>query len=72
MIRELGDQYHPKLREGWVRYLAAEESGQSVHRLVDAGPTKKIILDDLLCPTTASGGIKAGESTCSATGVAFK
>jgi hypothetical protein len=56
-ICELGDcwQFLLKLREGWVRYLVAAESGQSFRWLVDAGLTKKMIVDDLLCPTTAFG-----------------
>ncbi len=58
-IRVLGDQFRPKLRECWVRYLAVEESGQSVRQLVCAGQTKRTTVDDKLCPTTASGGIKA-------------
>jgi hypothetical protein len=45
-IRKLGDQFRPKLRDSWVENLVAEESGQSVCRRVDVGPTKKIIVDD--------------------------
>jgi hypothetical protein len=44
-IRELGDQFRPKLREGWINYLAAVE-GQSLRQRPDTVRAKRIIIGD--------------------------
>jgi hypothetical protein len=44
-IRELGDQFRPKLREGWINYLAAGE-GQSLRQRPDTVRAKRIIIGD--------------------------
>ena len=45
-IRELGDQFRPKLREGWINYLAAAGEGQSLRQRPYTGPAKRIIIGD--------------------------
>ena len=45
-IRELGDQFRPKLREGWVKYLASAGDGQSFRQRLETGPAKRIIVEE--------------------------
>jgi hypothetical protein len=45
-IRELGDQFRPKMHEGWVNYLAAAGEGQSLCQRPYTGPAKRIKIGD--------------------------
>ena len=60
-IRELGDQFRPKLREGWINYLAAGE-GQSLRQRPDTVRAKRIIIgdDEQFLPGTWNTGLRLG------------
>jgi hypothetical protein len=60
LSRELGDQFRPKLREGWVNYLAAAGEGQTLRQRPDTGPAKRIIIadDEWLLQGTWNAGLR--------------